>query len=196
MLSSTIRGPWAEGLLERVLWWWSSRIWKLKSCQWQWNYMRIWDWPRMLKAKEVCSSIRDEWTFAVTTISTSWQGLLERCQQRESTYGTSFTPFQSGQKSGRGRRDVDSKHSRQGRWRIFKKKMSERQLFSFGINQRASVLLVLPAVKPHGSLLDPFGDSCVLLTAASQPKQSWHCSFCHLIKSSSHILWLLHWGLS
>lgn len=79
--------------------------------------------------KKSAAACRMGWKCAVTTISTSWQGLSETCQQRKSTYGTSFTPFQCGETSGREERDVGKKQSRQGRWSIFKKQNgSERQL--------------------------------------------------------------------
>lgn len=91
----------AEGLIGGVLWCRRRRFWRGDPCPWWRNNTGTQDGPRMGKAREVCCSIREEWKFAVTTVSTSWQGLSETCQQRESTYGTSFTPFQSGEKSGR-----------------------------------------------------------------------------------------------
>lgn len=141
-----------------------------------------------VKAKEVCSSTQDEWKFAVTTISASWQGLFETCQQREFTYGTSFTPFQSWEKSGRRRRAVDSKHWRQGRGRISKSKWAKRQLFSFRISRREWALLVLPSTEPLLTLcpVHHCPKSC----------QGWHRSISCLTESPWHVLWLLHWGLS
>lgn len=104
------------------------------------------DWPRMLKAREVCSSIQDEWKFAVTTISTSWQGLLETCQQRESTYGTSFTPFQSGEKSGRRGGMLTVNIQDKGGEEFFKSKRAKGNSSVFRISQKEWALLVSPAV--------------------------------------------------
>lgn len=133
----------------RMLWWRRRRFWKLKSCPWRGNCTGMWDWPRMLKAREVCSSIQDEWKFAVTTISTSWQGLLETCQQRESTYGTSFTPFQSGEKSGRRGRMLTVNIQDKGGEEFFKSKRAKASL-RFQDKAKGVSTVGLTSCQPYG----------------------------------------------